>query len=137
MKTFLQYLSESLSKDITTTKSLVGSKGERFVHPHGHIDVQHTGADFSPRPHSVISFEVDSSQRNKGIGKIMLKHALSKYDNLGGQVSSVPSLKVFYDNGFRNPLLGDDSFDAHKQAYMDNWHSLYMAHKDANNQPYI
>jgi GNAT superfamily N-acetyltransferase len=120
----------------TTGESLVGDKGELIKTDGGRIDVQHV-TKFSPRKQSVIDFVVDEDKRGKGIGDKLLKQALSKYNDLGGQVSSIASLKVFHNNGFRNPDLPNGSFNEHLKLFKEEGGSLYMAHKDDNGKAYI
>lgn len=92
---------------------------------------------YAPRPNSVIEFYVDDQHRNKGIGDKLVKMAMKKYDNIGAQCSSVPSLKVFFNNGFRNPRIPDASFDEHVKAWEENGQSLFMANLNDEGMPYV
>ena len=116
--------------------SLAGEHGEVITAPGGRIDVQHK-TKWSPRTQSVIDFVVDEDKRGKGLGDALLKKALAKYSDLGGQVSSLASLKVFHNNGFRHPELPSGSFEDHVKAFKDEGGSLFMAHKDDNGEPYV
>lgn len=89
-------------------------------------------APYAPRPNSVIDFQVDKDKQNQGIGSQLIKLALQKYDNIGAQVSSKPSLKAFYNNGFRNPKIPNGTFNDHLDAWEENGHSLFMANKQEN-----
>jgi GNAT superfamily N-acetyltransferase len=84
-------------------------------------------APHAPRSASVIEFVVDEDKRNQGIGDKLVKMAMHKYPDLGAQVSSVASLKVFYNNGFRNPKIQDASFEEHIEAFKENGGSLFLA----------
>ena len=118
-------------------ESLVGSDGEVLTLPGGRIDVQHSNLKFAPRMQSVIDFVVDEDKRGQGIGDKLLKLAKAKYPDLGGQVSSLASLKVFHNNGFRNPEIPKGDFSQHKKEFQNDGGSLYMALKDRNGVPYV
>jgi GNAT superfamily N-acetyltransferase len=57
-------------------------------------------AKFSPADNSVFEFLVNEEYRGLGIGTELLKEAMNQYQNLGAQVSSMASLKVFLECGF-------------------------------------
>jgi GNAT superfamily N-acetyltransferase len=57
-------------------------------------------AKFSPADNSVFEFLVNEEYRGLGIGTELLKEAMNQYQNLGAQVSSLASLKVFLECGF-------------------------------------
>lgn len=116
-------------------ESLAGEDGEVFRVPHGRIDIQHK-TKYSPRSQSVIDFVVDEEMRGRGIGDQLLKMALAKYKDLGGQVSSLASLKVFYNNGFRNPDMPDATFDELVKEFKLNGGSIFMAVNDDQGVPY-
>ncbi len=117
-------------------ESLAGDDGEILRVPHGRIDIQHK-TKYSPRSQSVIDFVVDEEMRGKGIGDQLLKTAMAKYKDLGGQVSSLPSLKVFYNNGFRNPDNPNMTFEELAREFKENGGSLFMAINDENGVPYM
>lgn len=124
------------SAEFYTGKSLSGDNGESIHTDGGHIDIQHSNTIYSPRKHSVIDFYVHPDKRGNKIGDKLLKHAKQKYNDLGGQVSSVASLKVFYNNGFRNPEIPNGTFNNHLDKFNDNWGSLFMAQNDHNGKSY-
>jgi GNAT superfamily N-acetyltransferase len=134
MKSFKEYLLES--EAITTSNSLVGGDGTRYNHGASHIDIKHSNAKYSPRKHSIVSFEVDSNKRGTGIGEKLLNHALSKHDDLGGQASSAASVKVMHNAGMRNPSIPSDSFADHEKMRAED-SSVYMAHKDSEGKAYV
>jgi hypothetical protein len=117
-------------------KSLAGSDGDLINIDDAFIDIN-TKPQYAPRKQSVINFLVPEESRNSGIGTKLLQLALDKYHDLGGQVSSLPSLKIFYKLGFRNPNIPKGNFNVHVDAFNDNWHSLYMAKNDENGVPYV
>ncbi len=119
------------------SRSLVGENGDLIANEHGRIDVQHSGLKYSPRGQSVVDFVVNEESRGKGHGDKLLKQALAKYSDLGGQVSSAASLKVFYNNGFRPPHMPTASFEEVLKEFKDDGGSLYMAHKDDDGKPYV
>lgn len=88
--------------------------------------VVNTKSTQSPRPQSIIDFVVPEDQRNKGIGTKLLKQAVKKYPDIGGQVSSLASLKVFWNSGFRNPEIPEGSFKDHVDMYHEWGDSLFM-----------
>lgn len=120
----------------TWIESLAGEDGEVLRVPHGRIDIQHK-TKYSPRSQSVIDFVVDEEQRGQGIGDRLLKMAIGKYKDLGGQVSSLASLKVFYNNGFRNPDNPNMTFDELVKEFKANGGSIFMAVNDDQGVPYI
>lgn len=101
----------------------------------GHIQIW-PNAPHAPRSASVIEFVVDADKRGGGIGDQLVKLAKQKYPELGAQCSSLASLKVFFNNGFRNPKIADSAFDEHVNAFNENGGSLFMASTDANGVQY-
>lgn len=101
----------------------------------GHIRII-SPAPYSPRDASVVEFWVDEAQRNQGIGAKLIQLAASKYPDLGAQVSSVSSLKAFYNNNFRNPKIPDGTFEDHVAAFKENWGSLFVASTDRDGNKY-
>ena len=93
-------------------------------------------APHSPRDASVVEFIVDENKRNQGIGSKLVHMAVNKYPDLGAQVSSIASMKAFYNNRFRNPKIPDGSFDDHIEAFNENWGSLFMASTDKEGNRY-
>ena len=127
MKTFKEYLNEG---------SLAGAHGDLITHEGGRIDV-HVDAPHAPRKQSVVDFVVPEDKRGQGIGKHLLNKALEKHKDLGAQVSSMASLKVFHNAGFRNPNIPTGDFKAHKDAFDENWHSLFVAKNDEKGKSYV
>ena len=115
-------------------KSLAGENGDVIAIGDARIDID-TKTQYSPRPQSVISFFVPEEMRGQGIGTQLLKQAAAKYPMLGGQVSSIASLKVFWNLGFRNPGMPHKSFQDHHNM-MKEYSSVFMAHTDENGVPY-
>jgi GNAT superfamily N-acetyltransferase len=115
-------------------ESLAGDNGEVIRVPHGRIDIQHK-TQYSPRSQSVIDFVVDEEKRGQGIGDQLLKAAMAKYKDLGGQVSSLASLKVFYNNGFRNPDNPNMSFEELVREFKLSG-SIFMAVNHEDGTPY-
>lgn len=130
-------IAEAIGSYFTEAKrSLVDDDGDVIEHEGGFIDV-HTSPQFAPRKQSVINFQVPEEHRGKGIGDALVKRAKEKHKDLGAQVSSLASLKVFHNNGFRNPSLPSGSFEDHKKAFHDNAGSLFLAHNDEHGNPYV
>ena len=136
-----EYINKKLGKkeskeEIKEGESLVGEKGTKYKTREGHIDIKHTGTEHAPRKQSVVDFVIDEKHRGKGIGKKLLRHALTKHNDLGAQVSSPASLKVFYSHGFRNPEIPKGTFEEHEKRLNED-SSVFVAHKDLHGKPYI
>lgn len=122
-------------RELLSESSLAGGQGDVIEYKGGEIDI-HTAPSHAPRSQSVINFNVPEESRNLGIGDTLVKMALKKYHDLGAQVSSLSSLKVFYNNGFRNPDIPGASFEEHASVFQDQGGSLFMARNDADGNPY-
>lgn len=94
-------------------------------------------APHAPRSASVIEFIVPEASRNQGIGNKLVAMANKQFPDLGAQVSSLASLKAFYNNGFRNPKLGDSSFEELVEAFKENWGSLFVANTDRDGRSFV
>ena len=89
----------------------------------GHIDIMED-AEFSPEQNSVSEFMVNEHFRGMGYGDKILKEALNQYDNLGAQISSLSSLKVFINNGFTG-FNGETDFSSLKKEFEENCGSIF------------
>lgn len=89
----------------------------------GHIDIMED-AEFSPEKNSVSDFVVNENFRGMGYGDKILKEALNQYDNLGAQISSLSSLKVFINNGFTG-FNGETDFSSLKKEFEENCGSIF------------
>ena len=127
---------QSYKEFINNRKSLAGSEGDVLEHNGGYIDI-HTNPQYAPRKQSIIDFVVPEDRRNQGIGDTLIKKAIAKHNDLGGQVSSLASLKVLHNNGFRNPELSNGSFEDHVKEFHENGGSLFLAHKNSNGDKFI
>lgn len=92
---------------------------------------------FSPRKQSVVNLFVPEEYRNQGIGNLLIQTAKKQHNDLGAQVSSTTSLKLFYKNGFRNPEYPHYSLTQHLELFQNNGHSLFLAANDNNGNPYV
>ena len=129
MKSFIEFLNEG-------QQSIAGAHGDLITHEGGRIDI-HMDSPYAPRKQSVVDFVVPEDKRGQGIGKHLLNKALEKHKDLGAQVSSMASLKVFHNAGFRNPNIPTGDFKAHKDAFDENWHSLFVAKNDNKGKSYV
>lgn len=80
--------------------------------------------------HSIYSFVVDESQRGLGIGSKLIDNVMQAYsgEGLSGQVSSLASLKVLHNKGFRPPGAPSDvTFEELIDEFNDNGGSLNMS----------
>jgi GNAT superfamily N-acetyltransferase len=118
-------------------KTNYADDGESISKDGGTIHINKNPGKFSPRKQSVVGFVVDEDKRGKGIGDSLLKEAVKRHPDLGGQVSSLASLKVFYNNGFRNPDMQNATFDELSKEFKDSGGSIYMARNDDDGKPYV
>ena len=130
------YIKIVTESEIEHGESLSNSDGTKYQTPNGYIDIQHKNLKYSPRSQSVVGFVVDEKSRGKGIGKALLAHAIKKHDDLGAQVSSAASVKVFHDAGFRNPEIPNGSFQDHENKRQED-SSIFMAHKNHIGEKYV
>ncbi len=128
MKTFSEFINEE-------HKSIVPKIGITFELDGGWIDL-HLKPQFSLRSQSVVEFFVPENSRGRGIGTKLLQMAMEKYHDIGAQVSTMTSLKIFYDAGFRNPELVDSTFNDHVSEFKENGGSLFVAMADGNGKRY-
>ena len=132
MKTFKQYLMETVS----IGKSMAGVNGVKYQADGGYIDLQVSGNPYAPRTQSVIDFVVDEDKRGTGVGKWLLRHAMIYNTDMGAQASSTASVKVFYNEGFRNPTMPTGSFADHERKRIED-SSVFMAMRDHEGKKYV
>jgi ribosomal protein S18 acetylase RimI-like enzyme len=132
----LESLIDSLNESFQYANSLVGNDGTMIKTNGGFIDIQHKNTKYSPRKQSIVNFVVDKDKRGQGIGDSLVKHALTQYDDLGGQVSSLASLKVLHNNGFRSPSMPNGTYQQHVDEF-NNDGSIYMAVNNSEGKPYV
>ena len=128
MKTFKNFLTEH-------RQSLAGPDGDLIKHEGGHIDI-HTNSPYSPRKQSIIDFYVPEEKRGKGIGKELVRQALEKHKDLGGQASSKESIGILHKFGFRHPSMPTGSVEDHIKKYKED-SSVYMALNDEHGKKYV
>lgn len=122
---FIPALGGTIAKNPYFKQSSKEGYGNVISSPHGEISIL-SNNPHSPRTHSVTSFYVDESKRNKGYGKELIDEALKKYpSDIGAQVSSPASANAFYKRGFKlaenpNATLDDiiKSIEDYSSAYM-------------------
>jgi GNAT superfamily N-acetyltransferase len=137
MKPFLQFFLEYIESEYKESPSkMFGDDGVRISIGNSYIEIKHSNVDFSPRKQSVVDFVVDPTMRNKGVGTKLLDIAKTRYDDLGGQVSSPASLNVFFKHGFRNPKNPTASFEEHLKMFRGDGESIFMAMNDNHGKPY-
>ena len=98
-----------------------------FSLPGGKIEV-FEDSPFSPNhAHSIFEFVVDESKRGQGVGSQLVDEVLRAYPDkeISAQVSSLASLKVFHNKGFRHQDT-DMEFDDLAQLWKDEGGSLNM-----------
>jgi len=78
--------------------------------------------------HSIYDFVVDESVRGQGIGSQLIDTMIQAYpgEEISGQVSSLVSLKVLFNKGFRPPGVQNIDFDELVKMFNDDYGSLNM-----------
>jgi GNAT superfamily N-acetyltransferase len=103
--------------------------GTEISNGHGVISVL-TGNKYSPTSHSITNFVVDETKRGQGYGKQLVQEVIRRYkEDIGGQVSSIASLHVFYKCGFRPYIKMDASLSETEKLFKDEWGSLLLVYK--------
>lgn len=90
-----QYKKECVDEDLEIYK---------YSNEFGSISIMEN-AKYSPADNSVYEFLVKDEYRGLGVGTELLKMAMKEYSNLGAQVSSKASLKVFLECGYEPKAL--------------------------------
>ena len=121
--------------DVQIGRSMVGDRGTKYQIGNSYIDIQHTGLTHAPRSQSIIGFVVDEKLRGQGIGKQLLATAMKHHPDLGGQASSLASIHVLYNAGFRNPSNPDATIPE-LEAMRQEDSSVFMTINDASGAPY-
>jgi GNAT superfamily N-acetyltransferase len=82
--------------------------------------------------HSIYNFFVDEDKRGEGLGKKLIQIVLDEYpgEEISAQVSSLASLKVFLDLGFKPSEKPDASFEEAKEIFDHNYGSLNLRIND-------
>jgi ribosomal protein S18 acetylase RimI-like enzyme len=93
--------------------------------PQGYIKIIEN-SPYAGGAHSIYGFYVDEEHRGKGIGKQLVKIVVNAYPNeeISAQVSSLSSLKVFLDLGFRVTQEPSADFERAKELFDENYGSL-------------
>lgn len=78
--------------------------------------------------HSIYKWEVDEDSRGQGIGSKLIDVMMRTYpgEEISAQVSSMASLKVLYNKGFRPGDMLDVEFEELTQAWEDEGGSLNL-----------
>jgi GNAT superfamily N-acetyltransferase len=78
--------------------------------------------------HSIVDFVVDESKRGQGIGSRLVDQVLQAYPDkeISAQVSSLASLKVLHNKGFRHPGAERLDFDSLAKLWKDEGGSLNL-----------
>ena len=78
--------------------------------------------------HSILTFVVDESRRGQGIGSQLIDAAIQEYsgEEISGQVSSLASLKVLFNKGFRPYGAQNIDFEKLVKLFNDRYGSLNM-----------
>ena len=99
--------------------------------PDGYITVIEN-SPYAQGAHSIYGFYVDENKRGQGIGKQLVRMVMDTYpgEEISAQVSSLASLKVFLDLGFRVPGEPDASFDRAKELFDQDYGSLNLRLND-------
>lgn len=103
--------------------------GNEISNEHGTVSVL-TNGPYSPATHSITEFVVNEDSRGMGHGKALIAEVIKRYkEDIGGQVSSIASLHVFYGMGFRPFMELHASLQHTVAMFRENGGSLYMVYK--------
>ena len=138
MENWRGFLKEELSQHSKFENNVTLTKGIESVGGHevesntfslqGGKLVVWKNSPFAQGAHSIFSFSVDESRRGQGIGSKLIDAVIKNYhgEEISGQVSSLASLKVFFNKGFV-PTGGQVSnFDQLAKMFDENYGSLNM-----------
>ena len=94
----------------------------------GHVIIWERSPFAPNNAHSIYEFVVDEDKRGQGIGTKLIEAVLEEYKNIeiSGQVSSLASLKILYNKGFRNVDSPDADFEELKDMFNADNGSLNM-----------
>jgi len=100
--------------------------------PQGYIKIIEN-SPYAGGAHSIYGFYVDEEHRGKGIGKQLVKIIVDAYpdEEISAQVSSLSSLKVFLDLGFRVTQEPSADFERAKELFDENYGSLNVRLNDS------
>jgi GNAT superfamily N-acetyltransferase len=78
--------------------------------------------------HSIQEFKVDEDKQGQGIGSQLVDAVIKEYsgEEISGQVSSLASLKVFYNKGFKSAEAPDATFEELVEVFNNEGGSLNM-----------
>ena len=132
MNLLREYIRSLLIENIKPTKTTQDIGGQEIVAstfslPGGKLTVWEN-SPYAQGAHSIYSFVVDESQRGQGIGSQLIDAVIQEYpgEALSGQVSSLASLKVLFNKGFRPPGVQNVDFDELVKMFNDDYGSLNM-----------
>jgi GNAT superfamily N-acetyltransferase len=121
--------SSSNIKPIKEIRNISGKEivTSTFTIPGGNIIVWEN-SPYAQGAHSIYSFIVDESQRGQGIGSRLIDIVIQEYsgEELSAQVSSLASLKVLFNKGFRPHEAQSADFDELIKMFNYNYGSLNM-----------
>ena len=132
MRLLLENWRRYLAEEISSSKEIeqVGSKKitVNTLSIDGGKVVVWENSPYAQGAHSIYSFVVDESRRGQGIGSQLIDAVLSEYEGeeISGQVSSIASLKVLYNKGFRSAQAPDATFEELVKVFNDMGGSLNM-----------
>jgi len=103
--------------------------GKEISNEHGTVSVL-TNGPYSPATHSITEFVVNEGSRGMGHGKALIAEVIKRYkEDIGGQVSSIASLHVFYIMGFRPFINQHATIQGAISMFREHGGSLYMVYK--------
>jgi len=132
MKLLREYIGLLMSESTEPVKAVenVGGKeiiSSTFSLPGGKIKVWEN-SPYAGGAHSIMDFVVDESQRGQGIGSQLIDAVIQEYpgEELSGQVSSLASLKVLFNKGFRPHGSSPSDFNELVEMFNNEGGSLNM-----------
>jgi GNAT superfamily N-acetyltransferase len=133
MKLLYEYIRTLLNEESIKLTKGVESLGDHevitntFSVPGGKLVVWEN-SPYAQGANSIYSFVVDESVRGQGIGSHLIDAMIQVYpgEEISGQVSSLASLKVLFNKGFRPPDIQNIDFDELVKMFNDDYGSLNM-----------
>lgn len=115
---------------VKTVKSVGGKEvtSSVFSLPGGRVEIWESSPWAPGGAHSIVNFVVDESVRGQGIGGQLIDQVIRAYPgkDISGQVSSLASLKVLHNRGFRHQGAVGAGFDELVALFKDGGSSLAM-----------
>jgi len=129
LRKYIRLLMTENTEPVKAVENVGGKEiiSSTFSLPGGKIKVWEN-SPYAGGAHSIMDFVVDESQRGQGIGSQLIDAVIQAYpgEELSGQVSSLASLKVLFNKGFRPHGPPPSNFNELVEMFNDEGGSLNM-----------